>query len=102
MQIKFREANIDDLPSIIRLLADDFLGCQREDLSEPLNENYINAFREIESDPNNELIVAELDGKVIATLQLVITPSLSYRGGKRQYCRIGPRRQRISRPGNWA
>ena len=46
-------------------------------------ENYLKAFREIEADPNNELIVAELDGKVIGTLQLVITPSLSYRGSKR-------------------
>src|SRR5690349_2525296 len=79
----FREATIDDLPAIVQLLADDFLGQQREDLSEPLNENYLNAFREIEADPNNELIVAELDGKVIGTLQLVITPSLSYKGSKR-------------------
>jgi GNAT superfamily N-acetyltransferase len=29
------------------------------------------------------LIVAELDGKVIGTVQLVITPSLSYKGSKR-------------------
>ncbi|HEY2867603.1 MAG TPA: GNAT family N-acetyltransferase [Pyrinomonadaceae bacterium] len=81
--MKFREATIEDLPAIIRLLADDFLGQQREDLSEPLNENYIKALREIEADPNNELIVAEVDGKVIGTLQLVVTPSLSYQGSKR-------------------
>jgi GNAT superfamily N-acetyltransferase len=79
----FRTANLDDLALIVKLLADDFLGQQREDLSEPLNENYLKAFREIEADPNNELIVAELDGKVIGTLQLVVTPSLSYRGSKR-------------------
>jgi len=83
MNTNFRVASSDDLPAIVRLLADDFLGQQREDLSEPLNENYLKAFREIEADPNNELIVAELDGKVIGTLQLVITPSLSYRGSKR-------------------
>jgi GNAT superfamily N-acetyltransferase len=79
----FRTAKLDDLALIVKLLADDFLGQQREDLSEPLNENYLKAFREIEADPNNELIVAELDGKVIGTLQLVVTPSLSYRGSKR-------------------
>lgn len=83
MYLRFRAATIDDLPAIVELLADDFLGQQREDLSEPLNENYLKAFREIEADPNNELIVAELDGKVIGTLQLVITPSLSYKGSKR-------------------
>ena len=83
MNTNFRVASSDDLPTIVRLLADDFLGQQREDLPEPLNENYLKAFREIEADPNNELIVAELDGKVIGTLQLVVTPSLSYRGSKR-------------------
>lgn len=81
--LTLREATIDDLPEIVRLLADDFLGQQREDLSEPLNENYVEAFREIDIDANNELIVAELDGKVIGTLQLTYTPSLSYRGSKR-------------------
>ena len=83
MRTTFRIATIDDLPSIVSMLADDFLGQQREDVSEPLNENYIKAFREIEADPNNELIVAELDGKIIGTLQLVVTPSLSYKGSKR-------------------
>ena len=81
--LKMRSATAEDLFSIIRLLADDFLGQQREDLSEPLNENYIKAFREIDADANNELVVAEMNGKVIGTLQLTFTPSLSYRGSKR-------------------
>jgi GNAT superfamily N-acetyltransferase len=83
MKVEMRPAKSADLLSIVRLLADDFLGQQREDLSEPINENYIKAFREIEADPNNELIVAELDSKVIGTLQLIVTPSLSYQGSKR-------------------
>jgi GNAT superfamily N-acetyltransferase len=83
MDLTLRLAEIRDLPSIIGMLADDFLGQQREDLSEPLNENYVRAFREIEADGNNEIVVAELDGKVVGTLQLTFTPSLSYRGGKR-------------------
>jgi Predicted acetyltransferase len=83
MIIKFREAEDRDLPSVLRLLADDFLGQQREDISEPINKNYLTAFREIEADPNNELIVAELDGEIVGTLQLVVTPSLSYKGSKR-------------------
>jgi GNAT superfamily N-acetyltransferase len=83
MDPTFRNAKLEDLPAIIGLLADDFLGQQRENLSEQLDENYVKAFREIEADPNNELIVAEMDGRVIGTLQLVITPSLSYQGSKR-------------------
>ncbi len=65
------------------MLADDFLGQQRERLEDPLPECYIKAFREIDADPNNELIVAELDGEIIGTLQLIFTPSLSHRGSKR-------------------
>lgn len=83
MNIEFRIASINDLPEIIRLLADDFLGQQRERLEDPLPESYVKAFREIDADPNNELIVAENDGVVIGTLQLIIIPSLSYQGGKR-------------------
>ena len=45
------------------MLADDFLGQQREQFKDPLSESYRNAFDEIDADPNNELIVAELDGR---------------------------------------
>ncbi|MFZ1701893.1 MAG: GNAT family N-acetyltransferase [Pyrinomonadaceae bacterium] len=78
-----RSSTINDLPEIIRMLADDFLGKQRERFEDPLPESYVNAFREIEADSNNELIVAEADGRVIGTLQLTFTPSISFQGGKR-------------------
>lgn len=83
MDLKIRDAEIDDLPEIIRLIADDYLGEQRESFELPLSETYINAFREIDSDPNNELVVAELDDLIVGTLQLTFTPSLSFQGGKR-------------------
>lgn len=83
MSINLRAATERDLPSIVRMLADDFLGSQRERVEDSLPENYIKAFREIESDPNNELIIAEQDNEVIGTLQLTYTPSLSFQGSKR-------------------
>lgn len=83
MNLKIRPAAIEDLPEIIRLIADDYLGQQRESFELPLNERYVMAFREIDADTNNELIVAELDGEVVGTLQLTFTPSLSFQGGKR-------------------
>lgn len=83
MNIQVRAATLDDLPRIILLIADDFLGRQRESLTDPISENYVSAFREIEADPNNELFVAELDGGVVGTFQLTFTPSLSFHGGKR-------------------
>ncbi|MDI1240631.1 MAG: GNAT family N-acetyltransferase [bacterium] len=81
--VECRSAVIDDLPAIVRMLSDDFLGQQRERYEDPLPESYIKAFREIDADSNNELIVAELDGEVVGTLQLTYTPSISFRGGKR-------------------
>ncbi|HMQ03174.1 MAG TPA: GNAT family N-acetyltransferase [Pyrinomonadaceae bacterium] len=83
MNLSFRIAVEQDLPPIVRMLSDDFLGEQRERLEDSLPESYLKAFREIDTDSNNELIVAELDGKVVGTLQLTFTPSLSFQGGKR-------------------
>jgi GNAT superfamily N-acetyltransferase len=81
--VTFRTATIADLLDIVRMLADDFLGGQREQYEDPLPESYVRAFEEIDADPNNRLVVAEMDGRVVGTLQLTFTPSLSYRGGKR-------------------
>ncbi len=83
IDLTIRPATIDDLSEIVRMLADDFLGTQRERYEEPLTESYVNAFREIEADPSNELIVAESDGTVVGTLQLTFTPSISFQGSKR-------------------
>ncbi len=83
MNLEFRQATREDLPEIVRMLADDFLGATRERYENPLPESYVKAFEEIEADKNNELIIAENDGKVIGTLQITFTPSISFQGGKR-------------------
>jgi GNAT superfamily N-acetyltransferase len=83
MSLKFRQAAREDLPEIVRMLADDFLGATRERYENPLPESYERAFAEIEADKNNELIVAEMDGAVVGTLQITFTPSISFQGGKR-------------------
>ncbi len=58
MNLKFRQATHEDLSEIVQMLADDFLGKQRERYENPLPESYVKAFEEIEVDKNNELIVA--------------------------------------------
>jgi GNAT superfamily N-acetyltransferase len=83
MQLKFRQATREDLPEIVRMLADDFLGATRERYENPLPESYTKAFEEIEADKNNELIVAERDGEIVGTPQITFTPSISFQGGKR-------------------
>jgi GNAT superfamily N-acetyltransferase len=82
-EVAFRMATRADLPGIVRMLADDELGSQRERYEDPLPESYARAFDRIDNDPNHELIVAELDGKVVGTLHLIFIPSVSYQGGLR-------------------
>lgn len=82
-EITFRQVKRDDLPEIVRMLADDFLGATRERYENPLPESYTRAFEEIEADKNNELIVAEKDGEIVGMLQITFTPSISFQGGKR-------------------
>lgn len=82
-KLAIRVATFDDLRNIVRLLADDFLGQERERYEDPLPEAYVKAFREIDADPNNELIVAEIDGVVVGTMQITFTPSISFQGGRR-------------------
>ena len=82
-KIIFRVAAYADVPSIIRLLADDKLGSLREKYEDPIPESYYSAYELIDKDPNHELIVAELDGEVMGTLHLMFLPSLSFQGGMR-------------------
>ncbi|WP_433469886.1 N-acetyltransferase family protein [Spirillospora sp. CA-142024] len=80
----FREATVDDLPQIVRLLADDPLGATRETpAGDEIPEAYFTAFAAIAKDPNNTLVVAEVAGRVAGTLQLTFIPGLTYTGGER-------------------
>ena len=79
----FRRAQPDDVPTIVEMLADDALGRQRELLTDPLPESYYIAFEAIDRDPNNELLVAQRDDRIVATLQITYTPSLSHQGSWR-------------------
>jgi len=79
----FRLARREDLSSVVRMLAEDDLGSQRERYEEPLPESYVKAFEQIDNDPKHELIVAELNGEVIGTLHLIYIPSISFQGGLR-------------------
>ncbi|MDT0403029.1 GNAT family N-acetyltransferase [Streptomyces edwardsiae] len=79
--LQIRAAVADDVPAIVGMLADDPLGAQREspdDLGP-----YLTALKRLSADPNQHLVVAVRDGRVIGTLQLTIVPGLSRRGATR-------------------
>ncbi|WP_437358953.1 GNAT family N-acetyltransferase [Inquilinus limosus] len=75
-----RAAAAADLPAILRLLADDPLGKNRETAVEA---PYQTAFAAIAADPNQEMVVAEMDGRVVGCFQLSFIPGLSRRGAWR-------------------
>ena len=78
-----RRATEADLPRIVALLQQLSLdGAQREDPGPPLPQNYVDTFRVIDADPNNDLLVAEHHGEIAGTFQLTIIPALR-RGGIR-------------------
>ena len=83
MKVAFRKAKREDVPAIVRLLADDPLGAKRERFETPLPESYLRAFEAIDADPNNELVVACIGDEVVGVLQLTFIPYLTYQGGWR-------------------
>jgi GNAT superfamily N-acetyltransferase len=79
--LEIRLARREDLPVILHLLA-------RDSVSEPARpvgpvEQFLPAFEAIASHPDNELIVASMNGEIVATLQLTFIPGLSYQGAWR-------------------
>ncbi|MFL9656709.1 GNAT family N-acetyltransferase [Streptomyces sp. PB17] len=79
--LDIRPATAEDIPAVVAMLADDPLGAQREspdDLGP-----YLAAFERLTTDPNQRLMVAVRDDRVVGTLQLTIVPGLSRRGATR-------------------
>lgn len=91
----FREAVHADLPAIIALLVDDILGKARD--FPAVDEAYERAFTDIDTDPRNQLIVAESDGEVVACMQITYIPGLGRHGAER--CQIEAVRVRSDQRG---
>jgi GNAT superfamily N-acetyltransferase len=79
--LEIRTAVADDVPAIVGMLADDPLGAQRESPDDLTP--YLSALERLSADPNQHLVVAVREGRVVGTLQLTIIPGLSRRGAIR-------------------
>ncbi|MEV5487483.1 GNAT family N-acetyltransferase [Streptomyces bobili] len=79
--LEIRAAVAEDIPAIVGMLADDPLGARRESPDDPAP--YLSALERISADPNQRLVVAVREGRVVGTLQLTIVPGLSRRGATR-------------------
>ncbi|MEU9244936.1 GNAT family N-acetyltransferase [Streptomyces sp. NPDC048385] len=79
--LDIRAAVADDIPAIVGMLADDPLGAQRESPDDLTP--YLSALERLSADPNQQLVVAVREGRVVGTLQLTVIPGLSRRGASR-------------------
>jgi ribosomal protein S18 acetylase RimI-like enzyme len=80
-EVTFRPATAADIPAIVAMLADDPLGSEREtpdDLAP-----YEAAFAEVAANPYQVIVVAEANGEVVGTAQVIFMPGLSHRGMRR-------------------
>ncbi|WRZ91874.1 GNAT family N-acetyltransferase [Streptomyces sp. NBC_01007] len=79
--LEIRTAVADDVSAIVAMLADDPLGAQRESPDDLTP--YLSALDRLSRDPNQHLVVAVREGRVVGTLQLTVIPGLSRRGATR-------------------
>ncbi len=78
-----QKAEQKHLSEIVRILADDILGKNREVWADPLPQCYQHAFDLIMQDPHQELLVMLNGEEVIGTLQLTFIPQIVLQGGMR-------------------
>lgn len=75
--LTFREATRQDLERIVEMLNDDPIEGKRSGAFGPA---HIQGFNNVASSPNNELIVAELEGGVVGVMQLTFIPGITRNG----------------------
>ncbi|WP_353943588.1 GNAT family N-acetyltransferase [Streptomyces sp. HUAS MG91] len=79
--LEIRAAAAEDVPAIVAMLADDALGAQRESPDDLAP--YLAAHARLTADPNQHLVVAVREDRVVGTLQLTVIPGLSRKGSTR-------------------
>ena len=79
--LEIRAAVADDIPAIVEMLADDPLGAQRESPDDLAP--YLAALERLSGDPNQHLVVAVREARIVGTLQLTVIPGLSRKGATR-------------------
>lgn len=78
--MKFREATLEDLHDILKLLVDDELGQTRENDTDPLPAEYTEAFMSIEKQQGNQVIVVTENEEIAGCLQLTFIPTIARNG----------------------
>jgi GNAT superfamily N-acetyltransferase len=78
--LTFRDATPSDLPFVIGLSVASNVGPSIDSGEDHMGPGYQDALNAITADPNQRLIVAELDGAPVGTLQLTFIPGVMRKG----------------------
>lgn len=107
-RLTYRDATAADLPFIVGLIFEDSV-VETSDLpDQPDHPRYLAALDAIDRDPNQKLLVAELSGDSVGTLQLTFIPGIARLGEYRcliEAVHIAPSRRNLGLGGEmigWA
>ena len=81
LDIHIRRARESDLPALIALFAEDPIGGHGDTTAPEAFEEYLRAFHVIEASANEQLFVAERQGEVVGTFEIMFNRTLTGRGG---------------------
>lgn len=81
LEINIRRARESDLPALIALFAEDALGGHGDTTDLAAFDDYLRAFHVIDASANEQLFVAEQDGDVVGTFEIMFNRTLTGRGG---------------------
>lgn len=82
-ELIIRDATEGDLAFIIGLIAHDSVLDVIDDAADAQAPDYQAAFKAIQSDPGQLLLIGEIDGVAVGTFQLTFTPGIARRGAWR-------------------
>lgn len=80
MTLLFRPATAADLPFLVDLIVEDSVVATSDDAAAATGPEYTAALAAIDADPNQEMLVVELDGERVGCFQLTYIPGLARRG----------------------
>jgi GNAT superfamily N-acetyltransferase len=78
--LTYRNARPDDLPFLIALIVEDSVVDSGDDAADAMHADYRNALAAIDADPNQEMLVVEVEGETVGCFQLSYLPGLMRRG----------------------
>ncbi|MFN7023805.1 MAG: GNAT family N-acetyltransferase [Pseudorhizobium sp.] len=81
LDIIIRRARETDLPALIALFAEDEIGGHADTTAPEAFNEYLRAFHVIDASANEQLFVAEREGEVVGTFEIMFNRTLTGRGG---------------------